>query len=132
MYDEYGDYRFDEARRREQLFLQTEGQQALDYIEEYRGSRWLDKPVELKALEEARELLRPYWEIEDAIWSMYPAELRVLSDQIKIMERSNPTLAKQVLRRYPQILRARELIAFYKKRVRAMNPLLEQAYRMFY
>lgn len=132
MYDEFGNYRFEEAERREQEFLQAEGQQALDYIEEYRGSRWLDKPNELKLLEQARDMLRPYWQIYDAVWSLYPPELKELSEQIQIMELQNPGIEKQMLRRYPQILRARELIARYKRQMKATNPMINQAWRLFY
>lgn len=132
MYDEFGNYRFGEAERREQEFLRTEGQQALDYIEEYRGSRWLDKPDELKLLEQAREILSPYWKIYDAVWSMYPPELEELSRQIQILEDTDPLRAKQALRQYPQILRARELIATYKKQMRTTNPMIAQAFNLFY
>ena len=132
MYDEFGNYRFDVADQREQEFLNKYGQQALDYIEEYRGSRWLDKPPELQALEQARDTLRPYWQIADQIWSMYPNGLKEISDQILIMERTDPERARQMLRRYPQILRARELIARYRKQFRTTNPLIDQAHRMYY
>lgn len=132
MYDQFGDYLFDEADRREQEFLKKYGQQALDYIEEYRGSRWLDKPVELKMLEQARDTLRPYWQIVDAVWSLYPPELKTLADQIAIMERTDPDRARQMLRRYPAILRARELVARYRKAMRDRNPVILQAHRMFY
>lgn len=132
MFDEYGEYRFDEAERREQEFLKKHGQKALDYIEEYRSARWIDKPAELKMLEQARDILRPYWQMEDQIWSMYPPELKVLSDQIKIMERTDPVRARRALRRYPQILRARELIARYKKAMRDRSPMILQAYNLFY
>jgi len=132
MYDEFDNYRFEEAERIEQEFVKRYGQQALDYIEEYRGSRWLDKPVELRLLEQARDVLRPYWKVADAIWSMYPPELKALADQIMVLERTDPTLAKQALRKYPQILRARELIAKYRRQMKATNPHILQAYRLFY
>ena len=132
MYDNYGNYLFDEAEKREQDFLTKYGQSALNYIEEYSGSRWVDKPPELVALEKAKDTLRPYWQLEDKIWSMYPEGLKTLSDQIKIMEQNNPVMAKQVLKRYPQILRARELVARYKQTLRNQNPLIGQAYQMYY
>jgi len=132
MYDEFGNYLFDEAEQRELAFLVKHGQQALDYIDEYRGSIWLDKPTEVEMLEQARETLRPYWQIADSIWSMYPPELRVLSDQIRIMERTEPEKARQMLRRYPAILRAREIIARYRKQMRDTNPTVQRVYRMFY
>lgn len=132
MYDEYGNYDFNKAEQKEQEFLTKYGQQALDYIEEYSGARWMDKPVELKTLEQARDTLRPYWQVADQIWSMYPTELKTLSDQIMLMERTDPDRARAVLRRYPQILRARELIARQKKQMRSTNRTIDMAFRMYY
>ena len=133
MYDpDTNEYNFDEAERKEQEFVKKHGQQALDYIEEYSGALWKDKPIELIRLEQARDLLRPYWQIVDRVWSMYPAGLQELSKQIQVMERTDPARAKQMLRRYPALLRARELIARYKAQMRKSNPLIQQAYRLFY
>jgi len=132
MYDEFGNYRFDEAQRREQIFATQHGQSAMTYIEEYRGARWLDRPAELKALEQARDALRPYWQIIDRVWAMYPPQLKQIADQIEMLERTNPQQAKQVLFRYPQILRARETIARLKKQMKATNPMISQAYTLFY
>jgi hypothetical protein len=133
MYDlNTGKYNFDEANRREQAFLVKNGQQALDYIDTYNGAKWTDKPAELKMLEQARDILKPYWGITDAVWSMYPAGLKDLSDKIQLMENQGDPMAKQVLRKYPSILRARELIATYKQRMRQQNPMIQQAYNLFY
>ncbi len=132
MYDpSTNEYLFDEAEKQEQAFLVKYGQQALDYIEEYRGASWVNKPAELKMLEEVRELLQPYWQITDNVWAMYPPELKVVADQIDIIDRTNPVLAKQMLRQYPQILRARELIS-YKKQMQRYNPVIKQAIQLFY
>jgi hypothetical protein len=132
MYDEFGNYRFDEAEIREQAFLVKHGQQALDYIEEYRGSRWIDKPSEMKLLEQAREILRPYWAIADQVWSQYPPALKDLSERIQLLERTDPKQARRILRKYPQILRAREMIAKYRKMMRQRNPQVQWAYSQFY
>jgi len=133
MYDpNTNEYDFDEADRQEKKFLVKYGQQALDYIEDYSAARWVDKPPELKMLEQARDLLKPYWQITDSIWAMYPAGLQGLSDQIQLMERTDPDRARRTLRMYPMILRARELVARYKKQMRDTNPMIQQSYRMYY
>src|SRR3990167_7657897 len=124
MYDEFGEYRFDVAEQKEQEFVKKYGQQALDYIEEYQSARWLDKPAELKMLEQAKDVLRPYWQIEDQIWALYPPQMKLVSDQIKLMERTDPERARLFLRRFPAILRARDLIATYKKQMREGNPVI--------
>jgi hypothetical protein len=137
MWDEFGRYRREEAAKREREFLARFGQAALDYIEQYSADRWLDEPKVLKVLKQAREVLRPYWRISDLVWSMYPSGLKSLSDRIQQMEEAtwNPSLqrrAKMLLRRYPQILRARELIATYRKRMRDTNPAIRWAIDTFY
>jgi len=132
MYDEFGNYRFDEAARREQVFLQKYGQQALDYIEEYRGSTWVDKPVELKLLEETREMLQPYWQIEEQIWSMYSPEIKQMAEQISLLERIDTQKARMLLYRYPQILMARRLIAQRKQMYKIQHPEVQQAIATFY
>jgi len=132
MYDKYGNYDFDLAEQREADFARTHGQSVMDYIEEYQGSRWVDRPTELKTLEQARVALQPYWNIVDQVWSMYPPELKALSDQIQLMERTNPEMARQMLKKYPAILRSRELIAQYKAQMRKVNPMVSRAYNLFY
>ena len=132
MYDEFGRYRFDEAEKKEQEFLRKYGQEALNYIENYSGAAWVDKPVELKMLEQAQGVLEPYWRIADEIWSLYPSELKMISEQIEILSRTDERKAKMYLYRYPQILRARELIARRKKLMRTMNPQIKQVYGLFY
>ncbi len=131
MYDQYGNYRFDEANAREAQFIQKYGQAALDYIDEFSASTW-DEPIPLKALREARQLLEPYWGIEDKIWAMYPPQLKVVSDQAKVMEDNDPLQARKLLMRHPQILRARELIAIYKKRYMIQHPTIKKVYNLFY
>lgn len=132
MYDQYDNYLFDLADQRERDFIQKFGQSALDYIEDYQGSRWLDKPAELIQLEQARDTLSPYWDITDYIWSMYPPELKQLSDQIYLLEMRDPAKARQALKQFPQILRARELIAMYKRALREQDPRIAEAYQSFY
>jgi len=132
MYDEFGEYRFDEAEKREQEFVKKYGQQSLDYIEDYQAARWVDKPVELKRLEQAREMLRPYWQIEDSVWALYPPEMKELSRQIVLLERTDPERARRFIKQYPAILRAREIIAQRKKQMRDGNPMIRQAYRLYY
>jgi predicted GNAT family acetyltransferase len=132
MYDQYGNYLFELADQRERGFISKFGQAALDYIDSYQGSQWLDKPAELMQLEQARDIMAPYWDIVDYVWAMYPPELKELSNQITILEMQDPARARQALKQFPQILRARELIAMYKKALRDQDPRIAQAYQLFY
>ena len=131
MYDVYGDYRFDEADRREALFVQRYGQSALDYVEEYMGARW-EEPTALQMLRQARELLKPYWDIQEAIWRNYPPELRQISDSVMILERTDPQQAKNILMQYPAILMARRMVALYRKQFKLSSPQIANALNMFY
>ncbi len=131
MYDQFGNYRFDEADRREQLFVQQYGQGMLDYVEEYMGAKW-DEPPALQALKAARDALQPYWDIERRVWSQLPPELKQISDQIKILERTDPISAKRMLFNYPQIVFARRQIALLKRQLKASNIEIAKALEMFY
>ncbi len=132
MYDSYGTYDFDKAKAKEQVFIDKFGQDSLKYIQEYQGETWTDKPPELKQLEQAKVILEPYWQIADKIWNLYPPQLRTISDQAQLLENKGDPRYKQVLRQYPQILRARELIATYRKQLRLRNPAIQQAVNLFY
>jgi len=68
MYDEFGDYRFDEAEIRKAKLRLPTGQGGLgadiyDYVEEYRGLKYEDMPAEYKELAQAKIVMRPYWDI---------------------------------------------------------------------
>ena len=131
MYDQFGNYRFDEADKREQLFVQQYGQGMLDYVEEYMGAKWDETPA-LQALKAARDALQPYWDIERQVWSQLPPELKQISDQIKILERTDPISAKRMLFNYPQIVFARRQIALLKRQLKASNIEIANALAMFY
>ncbi len=131
MYDQFGNYRFDEADRREQEFVQRYGQAMLDYVEDYMGAKW-DEPPALQALKAARDVLRPYWNIEKQVWSQFPQGLKQISDQIKIMERTDPMQAKRMLFSYPQIVLARRQIAVLKRQMKATSQDITNALNTFY
>jgi len=131
MYDQFGNYMFDEADRREQYFVQKYGKAALDYVENYMGAKW-EEPVALQLLKEVRQLLEPYWEIESRVWAQQPSQLKQIADQIAYMERMYPDRAKQILEMYPQIVAIRKWIADYRKQMRTYNPEIDRTLRMFY
>ena len=132
MYDEFGEYKFEEADKRREMFIQAYGVETLEYIEDMIGERRADEPMELKMLREARKTLEPYWAIESPIWAQYPPELKQIAEQIRILERTDERQAKMMLFRYPQILQARKMIAMYRKRLKQMNPDMANALAMFY
>jgi len=131
MTDEFGNYRFEEADRREAFFVQKYGEQALDYVEKYMGAKW-EEPTAVKMLRQARKILEPYWNIENQIWANFPPQLKQIANQIQIMERADPNQAKRMLFQYPQIVMARKQIALYRKQIKMVNPDIANALRMFY
>jgi len=132
MYDEFGEYRFDEADRRREEFVRKYGQDVVNYIEQMLGESRVDEPQALQYLRQARQILRPYWDIENQVWAQYPPELRQISDQIRLLEQTDPRQAKWALMRYPKILYVRRLIAMYRKQIRMSNPAIDQALSVFY
>ncbi len=89
-------------------------------------------PTEYKMLQQAKRTLKPYWEITDRVWSMYPKGSQELSDQIALIENTNPAKGKALLKKYPAILRARELVAEYKKQLRSKDKRIDLVLRIFY
>lgn len=132
LYDEFGEYRFDEADRRRNLFIQLYGIEALDSVESVIGERRADEPLAVKMLREARRVLQPYWDIERIVWQGLPQGLKQVSDQIKILERTDPIQAKQMLFQYPQIVLARRQIALLKRQLKFSSPEITQALNQFY
>ena len=95
------------------------------------GAKW-DEPAALQALKSARDALQPYWDIERQVWSSLPQGLKQISDQIKILERTDPVQAKQMLFNYPQIVLARRQIALFKRRLKFSSQEITNALNMFY
>ena len=131
MYDQYGNYRFDLADQREEQFVSMYGQSSIEYIQSFGGIKW-EEPQELKMLRQARQVLKPYWDIETKVWEQMPPQLKQVADQISNLENYNPTEAKRLLVQYPQIVMARRRIAFLKKQLKMQNADIASALRMFY
>lgn len=130
LYDEFGNYKFDDADRVEQALNKKYGFTVRDYVEEYSNTKW--KPPEaLLVLQETQKLLKPYWDIADQVWAKYSPELKSISDRIGIMGIDTPE-GKKLLRQNPTILWARKIIATQKKQIRMRNPQIAQALKMFY
>ncbi len=132
LYDEFGEYRFDEADRRRNLFIQQYGLEALNSVESVIGERRADEPPAVKLLRQARRVLQPYWDIERQVWSQAPQGLKQISDQIKILERTDPRQAKQMLFGYPQIVFIRRQIALLKRRMKFSSREITNALQQFY
>lgn len=132
MTDSKGSYQFDLADERKAAFVAKYGQEALGYIEQRRDIKDKDLPQEYRLLQQAKKILKPYWEIQDQIWAMYPVGTQELSEKINLMAKTQPDQAKVLLRLHPEILRARELVALYHKKMRQENPVMDIAFRMFY
>lgn len=132
MYDEFGEYKFEEADRRRETLIQNYGFETMNYIEAMIGEGRADEPPALQALREARKILRPYWDIVDQVWAQYSPELRQLSDQIRSLEKTNPDLAKRYLMAYPMLLNIRKQIAQYKKQMKTVYPQMKRALDLFY
>lgn len=85
---------------------------------------WNDYEVRL-----ARRILKPYYDIREKAWEQYP-ELEVIADQIQVLKKTNPQIAVQVQRRYPQILRIEEAIIDARTKMLQTNPQIRDAYKL--
>ncbi len=71
MYDEFGDYRFDEAEIRKEQLRQELGEEQFNYVEEYRGEKYALLPEEFQELAKAKVVMKPYWQVRDKFISMF-------------------------------------------------------------
>ena len=128
MYDEFGNYDWDKADQIRSMFTQEQ----LDYIEEQMGVKQQSYPEEFKFLKQVQKYLQPYWDIENRVWAGLPKELKELSDQLEIIGQTDPDREKQILRQYPQIVWARNMVLKMRKQARQYNPQLAYYIRLFY
>ena len=107
MYDEFGDYRFDEAVLRREQLRQQLGQEMFDYVEDFRGLKNENLPEEYQQLVQAKIVMRPYWQIRDDIIGMFGES-------------------------YAETSWGQNMITRLRKNLRLSNPNIERAYQQFY
>jgi len=109
MYDEFGDYRFDEAEVRKEQLRKQMGEEMFKYVEEYRGLKYETFPREYQELVKAKQILRPYWQVKD--------------EAIKIFGKPKTEW---------QLDRLNSFISRIRKRLRKTDPETAKYYEMFY
>ena len=107
MYDEFGDYRFDEARIRKEQLREQLGEEMFAYVEEYQGMKFENLPPEFQQLQQAREILRPYFEVRTIVEQLFG----------KVFAESNA---------------GKTLISKRRRALRLSNPEMNQAWLQFY
>lgn len=132
IYDEFGNYNYDVAEQRKEQFRNKYGQEMVDYVDEAIGLSRINEPPELKLLRYAKEVLKPYWGVQDYVWAKYPQEVKMMSDAIDKLEKTDPEKAKLALQKYPQILYIRKTILEMKKAIKEKDTRIPGALKMFY
>ncbi len=107
MYDEFGEYRFDAAKDRKEQLKQVLGEELFNYVEEYQGIKYETFTPEFQEFKKAKEIMRPYWDVESEIVEMFG-------------------------QRFAESNSGQRLISKLRKQKRAMNPELERYYQLFY
>ena len=107
MYDEFGDYRFDEANIRKEQLLQQLGEEMFAYVEEYRELKYEDLPPEFQELTRAKELMREYWQVQERVERLFG-------------------------KHFAESSRGQAFISKMRKQLRMRNPTIERYYQMFY
>lgn len=126
MYDSAGKYNFDLADQREKQFIKGYGQEAFDYVEEFKTLKAGWEPQALKELDAAKKALEPYWDIEERYWVAQP-QLREKAERLRTEENKGLAYANKYLLSLPYseqsaILIIREKAAAEKKMYRIRNP----------
>ncbi len=109
MYDEFGDYRFDEADIRKEQLRQSMGEELFNYVENYRGIKYEDLPFEYQELAKAKKVMKPYWQVERDVENIW---------------------GKAKNARQQKMLDAK--IARIRARVKRMSPEIQKYYLLFY
>ncbi len=107
MYDEFGDYRFDEANLRKEQLKQQLGDEMFQYVEDYSGLKFANLSPEFQALADARTILKPYWGVADQVARLFGQT-------------------------YAGSQAGQTLIARRRKQMRLSNREIAQAYDRFY
>ena len=107
MYDEFGDYKFDEAEVKKQQLIATLGQPTIDYIEEYQGMRYEDLPPEYQELMKSKKIMKPYWAIKDDVIRLFGAK-------------------------FAESSRGQALITKRRQELRARSPEIARVYALFH
>lgn len=93
MYDVFGDYRFDEAEIRKAQLKEALGEELYNYVVEYKGLRYEDLPPEFHELQKAKQVLKPYWDIQSEADKYFPKETRAkerfIARRRKVLRRLN-------------------------------------------
>jgi hypothetical protein len=143
MYDEFGDYNFAEADRREKLFEQRYGKNAVNYVRDYSTSKW-NEPAALKELRAARNTLDPYWDLANQVWNDNPdikllwentPELQEAFDRWQMLLYQDARTARQFLLSQPHaatLVQYGKRLALLKKRYKYQNPEAALALNKFY
>lgn len=132
--DEYGNPAYDEINRRKQLIRQKYGEAVWAKVQEYLMLGRGEPPVVLE-LRQARELLRPYWEIRDTLYNRYP-QLKRLRDEIDRLKASGDPQdylrAQYISKMSPQLRQVERMIEQLQLRWRVRNPEGNRLLQKFY
>jgi hypothetical protein len=118
-----------QAMQMADTFIASLPQEYQDYIEE---NRYPDATPMMQEFKSIQKALKPYWNITNQVWSQYDPSLKAISDQLDILANQDERAYKLELRKYPQIVRAKKMIALQKLRYKRQNPAVSEYLKLFY
>jgi hypothetical protein len=122
MYDSFGNYDFESADFKEDLFIFQYGQEVRDYIDEYSARNLLDMPEEYQVMKQDLKKLESYWAISTNIWAKYP-QLKQVHIKIKGLEDSgNKIEARRLSMQNPDTIYLRQIIETENKKYKYAHP----------
>ena len=124
--DEWGEFRYDLYRQRKDNFRIKWGDKVISDIE---GMLRKDEPPLMTELRQAREVLRPYWDIRTQLLQQYG--LLEIDQQIRLMENVDPERAKMMRQQYG-INRIDQYVQRYRQWLRQTDPEIYKYHTMFY
>ena len=107
MYDDFGDYRFDEAEVRRQVLREQLGEEMYEYIQKYQNEKYAVLPPEFQELAQAKIILKPYWDVRARVEKLFGLS-------------------------FSESRAGDSLISKLRKTKRMEDPRMEEAYQRFY
>lgn len=127
--DEYGQFRYDEYRKRQDAFRAKWGEGIWNYVQQ-RRQQGKDEPPLMGELRQARETLQPYWNIRRQI--IEAQGLQQVDAEIDRLENMGMTEQAEQLRQASGIAMIDKYVQQSRLGMRMASPEVWKAHRQFY
>ena len=119
--DEWGNFNYAERERRITEFRAKWGEDMFQDVIDWLKTGRKEVPI-VKAYRQTQEILKPYWELQDKVLRLFPAQTAQTLDKVAKLEKSAPSLARDLLARNPDASLAKKLIRTARDKWKKEHP----------